>query len=348
MPKTLDEAIDEVVADLPDNSDLEPAEPETEPEVEDLDEDLDDEVVDEPLDEDEDTLEDDDDVEEDDEDLPEGAIELSEDDEVVLPDGTVVSVKEAALRQSDYTRKTQELAEQRKQLEQEANQWQAEREELLGIQDEFAGWLETRMADPAGWAREVVADSPNPTQTIAQAIVELNKQGLLDPAFAEQFKLEAPESAVAAAAEGGVQSKRLEELERRQKEQDEAARQQAENRQIVAQMFQDWEQLKVEQGLSFDSEEDEHTARRETLKFAIENDLIGKLGIARAALDAQSSSSTKTKKTPRTNQVPDKKKRATRSMNRRSSGSSRAPAPKKAKSIEGAAELAVEDWLARS
>jgi hypothetical protein len=54
-----------------------------------------------------------------------GVVEVSEEMEFMLPDGTTVSGKDLLLRQADYTRKTQALAEERKELE-------AQLEELSG------------------------------------------------------------------------------------------------------------------------------------------------------------------------------------------------------------------------
>lgn len=84
-----------------------------------------DELVDEPSDEEDTPDEDADDVRSDGPtvDVPEGAV-------LRLPDGTEVEVDKAVLLQSDYTKKTQQVAEERKQLGSDREEFEAQRQQV--------------------------------------------------------------------------------------------------------------------------------------------------------------------------------------------------------------------------
>jgi hypothetical protein len=118
-------------------------------------------------------------------------IEVTEEDLIVLPDGTEVPVKESALRQADYTRKTQQLAEERKKLEEK----QAEADRLL---DDFENWYQDRAANPDRWITEIAKSLPDRgvrTQMVARALRDMAAGGYLEDDFVELFGLTAGKAA---------------------------------------------------------------------------------------------------------------------------------------------------------
>lgn len=156
-----DEAVAEETVELEDdNSDGEVDEA-ADAEAEDLDED--EEVEPEASDEEE--------ADEEDEEQSE-LLELSEDD-VVIIDGQEVSVKEALLMQSDYTKKTQALAEERKAFE-------AEREQLSAAVETMNSLDEAWGADPSGVVATFLSNSDDVIDTTAEAIAQLAQDGEVD------------------------------------------------------------------------------------------------------------------------------------------------------------------------
>ena len=76
-------------------------------------------------------------------------IEIPSGAKVKLTDGTVVNVDRAVLMQSDYTRKTQELSDQRKAFEAESQQFESQRAEIEGLYGQMRDWYESRAAQPS-------------------------------------------------------------------------------------------------------------------------------------------------------------------------------------------------------
>lgn len=132
---------------------------------------------------------------------------------VEIDDETVVSFrgKEAKASdlfelKSDYTKKTQELAEQRETVAKQA-------EEVTRVYDEMVAWYQDRSAKPVEWLAEIAADTGDATKAVALLITHLNDQGALDPKFVEVFDLKAPDHPVSQVARDASVETRIRELE---------------------------------------------------------------------------------------------------------------------------------------
>jgi hypothetical protein len=187
--------------------------------------------------------------------VPEGAV-------LRLPDGTEVEVDKAVLFQSDYTKKTQQLAEDRKQFE-------GDREKVLEAYEQMRNWYESRASNPTDWVKEIVSESPDPTAAIAKALYELANEGKLDAEFVQTFGIDAGE-----VAKRATELKRDSELDSLRKKVEERERSEAEQRAIQeqARKYQsEWDDIKQSNSLAFDNRDDEISAKRELLQFAMNN-----------------------------------------------------------------------------
>lgn len=264
---------------------------------------------------------------------------------LVLPDGTRVDAEQAVLLQADYTRKTQELSEQRKQFENEKSQLADLQQEVIQSYEQMRGWYEERVANPTGWIHEIVSSTEQPTATIAKALYDLAHAGVLEPEFVETFGIDSGE--VAEKANTTRSQTELEMLRARLDQREYAEAQQfAVQRQ--AQVYQQqWDEIKQSNGLSFDSAEAEMEAKRELLQFAMESRLTRSLG------DAYDLMSVRKGKTvaPKPDSTPDPevtaKKRASRAVSRKGVGSSGGSAPKP-KSTREAALAALDEFAQRA
>lgn len=352
MDDDLDAALDKVLADLDDDDNLQEQADEAEDQPEPVDPDPDEvdaELAE--LDEIEDTEtepdQEDSDADEEADDRP--VFEIEDENGVLrLPDGTEVPAKEAVLRHADYTRKTQELSEKRKQFEADQAEFEQARQETEQLRDELTTWLEEQAADPAGFAEQILRDSGDPTRTLALAIKRLADANELDPEFVQMFGLGDGSNPVRQKAEQGEKDERLTRVERELEERRQAEQAKQQRQQKVQELYDRWDQLKLEHNLSFDSGVSEAESRRETLEFAIRNG-IEDLSVAYDALQTRKSRApeTSSRKTTAPKPVQDDKKRATRAMQVRSSNSARKPETK-AKSLDEAAERALDKFLAAS
>jgi len=225
---------------------------------------------------------DDDDSEEDDEDDSETEeVELSEDLEIELPDGTSATLKELReghLRQADYTKKTQALAEERKKFEAESTKSQ---ETLENVQ----AWYETRDANKPAWIMEIADQSgdslraltdaigmaDDPSSMVAYALHNLAKEGRLDDQLVEHFGLTKVAGTVGQFAKGAQAN---DQVSRLQREIDElkAAREgettEAQVASIRAEYESQWTSVKGDDGFA-----DDIQARRSVMEFAQEHEI---------------------------------------------------------------------------
>lgn len=251
-------------------------------------------------------------------------IEIPAGARVKLPDGTVVNIDKAVLMQSDYTRKTQELSDQRKAFETETQQFEGQRAEVENIYGQMREWYESRAAQPSTWIMEIATESGDPTSTVAQAIYELAQSGVLDPQFVETFGLES--GSIAQMAGDSRVKDELAEL-RSWKEQQEAERtQRTAVQQRAAQYEQQWQQIKLERGLDFDSKLNEVDAKRELFEFALQNKMTASLLDAYDIMTVR-----KPKKAPVQRQDAEvtEKKRASRAVTAKSATAGVGKNPKK-------------------
>jgi hypothetical protein len=221
----------------------------------------------------------DDEVEEsddDDEDAGESpVIEIVQDAKLRLPDGTIVDAEQAVLLQADYTRKTQELAQQRKQLESYKNQVEQTGLQYEQAYNQMREWYESRAARPSDWLTEIASQTQDPTATVAQAIYSMAQSGLLDPKFVETFGIES--GPIAEVAKGSQVESELQELKRWRQEQETNAQRQSQVQQRAAVYEQEWEQIKATRGIQFTDRAQELEAKRELLQFSLENNLTRSL-----------------------------------------------------------------------
>ena len=344
---TIEEAFDQALAeldfDLGDNSDdilTEPADNDTKPEAGDEpegeDSDQEDQTEEEP--------------EPDDSEVDPNApvFEVPKNGVLVLPDGTRVDAEKAVLLQADYTRKTQELAEQRKEFENEKSQLSELQSEVVNSYQQMRGWYEERVVNPTGWIQEIVASTPQPTATIAKALYDLAHAGVLEPEFVETFGIDSGE--VAEKANTVRSQTELEQLRARLDEREYAEAQQfAVQRQ--AQVYQSqWDNIKGSHGLEFDGADAEMEAKRELLQFAMESRLTRSLEDAYDLMSVRKGKTVAPKPDPEPTPDPEvtAKKRASRAVSRKSVSSSAGSTPKKALSTRDAALAALDEFATRA
>lgn len=196
-------------------------------------------------------------------------IEIKKNARLKLPDGTVVSADKAVLMQADYTRKTQELAEQRKQFESERESFDSTKQEIEGVYEQMREWYEARSANPSAWIMEIASESEDATSTIAKAIYDLAQAGVLDPQFVETFGIEA--GTVAEVASKSNLSDEIAELRAWRDSQESERLQREAVRQRAAEYEKEWDSIKLERGLDFKAKHEELAAKRELFQFAFEN-----------------------------------------------------------------------------
>jgi hypothetical protein len=271
-------------------------------------------------------------------------IALSDNQKVVLPDGTEVDAKDIIAFQSDYTKKTQALAEQRKQFD-------TEREQIVTAYNQMRDYYEDRVKDPTNWVTEIASQAEKPTAVVAGAIYDLAQQGLLDKEFVELFGIDS--GLIANTAKESKTDSELralrEKMERRELEEQERERMQ----QTVARYQSEWSQIKQDHNLSFDTPDAETAAKRELLTFATERKLTASLVDAYDLLAARKArqSPPEVKATtakPEPDPATLEKKRASRAVAQRSSSGGAAPAKKARPTTTRSAALEVlEEYAAR-
>lgn len=243
-------------------------------------------------------------------------VTVSDDDVIRLPDGTEVPVKESALRQADYTRKTQELADKRRELEQQTQQVQEQYERLTT-------WVQERSQDPVKFAAEIASSTGDATLGIAKVIRHLADHGQLDESFAEAFGLTVNKTI----DERNPQAE-VDEL-KQQLQQDQEQRQQQERQQQVVQHYlSEWDQIKQSEGLQYRELEAEKVEFRELIEYARQY-RITDLRRAYAARAWEKRKSAPARQTP--DPAVRRKKRAASGVTPRSSTATRGgerPAPK--------------------
>ena len=265
---------------------------------------------------------------------PENRIEVTDDDVILLPDGSEVNVREAALRQADYTRKTQQLAQDRKQIEEK-------QQELNGVLESFETWYQDRASNPDSWISEIARSLPDRgvrTQMVARALKELAETGYLEDDFVEMFGLRAGRAAEFAEEPEQDRVAKLEaELaaQKQEKEIESRVRQQASILQAQ------WDEIKATYGLEFSDPSQEYEAKKETLEFAKANN-VPTLTVAYDALQVRR----QTAPPRRPDAATTEKKRASRAITPKSSAAGQvAPPKKKAKTISEAASMALDKYL---
>jgi hypothetical protein len=315
MATEIQEAFEKSIAELGFESLLDDAEvsPEAVEDQEQFEESEAETLEDESVEGDADSGDDDEAIDDDDEDATESPIiEIVQDAKLKLPDGTLVDAEQAVLLQADYTRKTQELAEQRKSLESYQQQVEQAGAQYQQAYTQMRSWYEERAARPADWLTEIASQTQDPTATVAQAIYAMAQNGLLDPQFVETFGIES--GPVAQVAKGSQVESELEELKRWRYEQEMSAQRQAQVQQRAAVYEQEWESIKASKSIAFSDRAQELEAKRELLQFALENNLTKSLTDAYDLMTVRKPKSVK----PQPSAEVTAKKRASRAVSSKS------------------------------
>jgi len=202
-------------------------------------------------------------------------IEIVDDSRIKLSDGTIVSAKDVMLRQADYTRKTQEIADERKRIIQEREDFAETLKELRSTYEEVSAWYDDRSAKPSDWIAEIASEAEDPTATIAAALYELAQQGVLDKNFVSSFGIDAEE--MAEKAKERKLKTEIDELKTWREQQLEDERRKQMVSQQTARYESEWSKIKLDKDLDFDSPADELNAKRELLQYALENNLTKSL-----------------------------------------------------------------------
>jgi uncharacterized protein YgiM (DUF1202 family) len=239
--------------------------------------------------------------------VPKGAV-------LRLPDGTTVEADKAVLLQSDYTRKTQQVAEERKRLESERNEFDTQREQITQAYEQMRGWYEERVSNPSDWVKEIISESQDPTTTIARALYELANDGKLDPQFVATFGIDAGE--VAERAKVSARDRELEDLRKKVEARERTEQEQARIREQAARYQSQWDEIKQSTGLSFDNADAEREAKRELLEFAVKSQLAHSLVDAYDLMRARQAKAVKEQPAPDPAILA--KKRASRAVTPRS------------------------------
>jgi hypothetical protein len=286
------------------------------------------------------------DAQDDDEDTDEGAVEEDRkaDGTVVevpagavlrLPDGTEVEADKAVLFQSDYTKKTQQLADERKQFE-------SDREKVVEAYGQMRDWYESRAANPSDWVKEIVSESPDPTAAIAKALYELANDGRLDPEFVATFGIDSGE-----VAKRATESKRDSELDALRKKVEDRERTEAEQRAIQeqARKYQsEWDDIKQSHTLDFQTRDEEIAAKRELLQFAMNNRMAHSLKDAYDLMLLRTGRTGQPKaESAKADPQVTEKKRASRAVTPKSSATG-APRARKPASVREAALQSLEEY----
>jgi hypothetical protein len=252
-----------------------------------------------------------------------------------LPDGTEVEADKAVLFQSDYTKKTQQLSEERKQFE-------ADRDKIADAYQQMQDWYESRASNPTGWVKEIISESPDPTSAIAKALYELANEGKLDAEFVATFGIDAGE-----VAKRATESKRDSELDALRKKVEDRERSEAEQRAIQeqARKYQsEWDDIKSSHTLDFASKNEEIEAKRELLQFAMNNRMAHSLKDAYDLMLLRTGRMGQPKaESAKADPQVTEKKRASRAVTPKSSATG-APRAKKPTSVREAALLSLEEY----
>ena len=262
-----------------------------------------------------------------------------------LPDGTEVEADKAVLFQSDYTKKTQQLAEERKTLDSEKAEFESDRQKVTEAYEQMRNWYESRNANPTEWVKEIITEAKDPTATIAKALYELANDGRLDPEFVKTFGIDAGE-----VAQRATELKRNSELDELRQKVEARERTEAEQKAIAeqARKYQaEWDEIKSDKGLSFESSAAEIDAKRELLNFALQNRVSHSLKDAYDLMLVRTGRLNQPKAEPE--HVPDpqvtEKKRASRAVTPKSAaGGAGGKKVGRPKSTRDAALRAIEEY----
>ena len=244
-------------------------------------------------------------------------VTVSEEDVIALPDGTQVTVKEAVLRQADYTRKTQALAEERKAFDANKASTKQAVDYVANLQN---AWQTNQAEVVSGF----ISSTEDPTLILSQVIVELAKLEKIDPKFLETFGITlevqqkwAEESK--SHSELASVKARLSKFEQEKATIEAQSTAQQQEQALIAEYENQWAQIKLTAGLALDPQ-GEAAAKLELLQYALDNE-ISNLKAAWKALSYEKSLNAKTTADKKSSEV-EAKKLATGAITAKSTGGS--------------------------
>jgi hypothetical protein len=221
-------------------------------------------------------VEDDSDDEQEDEGDESGPVlEIVDNAKLKLQDGTVVSAKEVLFRQADYTRKTQELAEQRRIFDEEQADYLGNINQIEQQFQQVNDWYQERSSRPSEWIAEIASGSSDPTSTLAKALYDLAQTGVLDRQFVESFGIES--DMIREKAEKHDVTNELEEIKAWRRQQEEEQNRRTLVQQQIQRYEGEWQSIKGSRDLSFGSPAEELALKQDLLQFALENNMTRSL-----------------------------------------------------------------------
>lgn len=233
--------------------------------------------------EDSDTLEvvddedfDDEDAADEDVDGNETVVELDE-DSIVRIGGREGTVRDLLEMKADYTRKTQEIAEERKKVETRGA-------EVEQVYQQLSEYYTSRAGNPSEWISEIARASSDPTSVIAVVLKSLTDEGVFDPEFVKVFGLDVPENPVSRKATDRASDDRVAQLERKLQEREEREAAESEQHRLIQTYERQMENIATDENLEFKTVAEEQEFRIELLTFAKENDLFDNLEVAYAVM----------------------------------------------------------------
>ena len=195
-------------------------------------------------------------------------IEVPEGATLRLPDGTEVPADKAVLFQAAFTRKTQALAEERKALETQFEEFQGVQQQVRDTYEQMNAWYTERVQRPADWVQEIAIESGDATRVIGRALYALAQAGQLDERLTKALGLTEGDGVPAQIAQEDELREQLTELQAWKESQEQTRQQQSAVHQRVAQYHEQWDEITTLYGAEFDSPQAENAAKRELVEFA--------------------------------------------------------------------------------
>jgi len=253
-------------------------------------------------------------------------IEITEGATIRLPDGTEVPAEKAVLFQQAWTKKTTELAEQRKEFEQERDTFADVEKQVNDTYEQMRSWYEDRVTDPSSWVQEIALESGDATRTVAKALFELGRAGKLDQKFMETFGIE--EGVVADMAGTAAKDDEVAALRQRLDAQEQDKARADTVQQKAAEYQKQWDDIKLSHDLEL-SGPAETDVKRELMEFAVQKNLTGNLEDAYLLMQAVNQAQQPSGPAPTPAPAVSEQKRALSAVNPRSTGSGAARSAQK-------------------
>lgn len=213
-------------------------------------------------------------------------------------------LKDGYQRHADYTRDKQQLKEEQQQLQEtwsKLETWYSQRA------NNPTGWINeiaSQQEDPAGTIAGAIQESGNATVLLGQTLRNLVESGEIADELVEALNL----TSVAEQAKEQSVHHEVEQLRNELRQQKQTEEQQVQQQQIARELNSQWQSIKQQEELQFDSEADEYDAKVELLQFAREQE-IPNLETAWAAMSYKQRQAAEKGRKPAKKQASKKQKR---------------------------------------